>query len=411
MNWETKKQYNEEIATITERNGKMLTAAHEKGVDLTAEERQEFDRGYAEVDKLRERIELCDKQAEMESTIVRHFTEPRLDRQDNNEDRAKKITEKFILTGELEPEERSYMAQYRDANVGLDVGQTSGGKEWLAPQYVKEIVQKFNYVGGMRKSCTVIESPTTSPWVYFGGDETNAEGEEVSSVANDSSDDVSDDTVDTYQTLITPVQFSSKNVKVSLSQLNNNASGITDFLSTALANRVARTQNKKWTTDASVGIIKVCDVGKTTASYSEVTYPEWVDFTESLDYLYSQDFNNCQIQMTQPTRALLRKLVDDNHRPLYSNDNLNGNIEKFADYQIVINPHMEDIGSGKVIAALGNFKAGYVIADYLGGGQLWRFWDSNTAKNFCVEFLYGQISGGNCINKNAIKLLKMGTSS
>jgi HK97 family phage major capsid protein len=244
--------------------------------------------------------------------------------------------------------------------------------------------------------------------VYFGGDESNATGEIVAGFDTA----VTQDTISTYQITITPQQFSSKYVPVSLSMLGNQASNITDYLTTSLANRVGRIQNTTWTTGASVGITTQCSVGKTTASATAITFAEWLDLTASVDYIYQADKANCTLMCNQTTLRLLKGLTTDYGVPLYSCLNVGANLgESFDGFGIQVNNAMANPTTGNKAAAFGNFKSAYVIADYLGGGQLYRLQDSNSMKVFSVFFLYGQVTGGNVVNSSAVKLLRMNAGS
>src|SRR4029077_17954806 len=131
-----------------------------------------------------------------------------------------------------------------DEQRAITAGTVNAGAEFVPQGFNSTFHEKLNSYGGVRPDGSeVITSASGNPWVYATFDDTSNTGE-LTSEASDVTEDV-DPTTD--KLTLGGYMFDSKVVKVSFQQLADGAFPIDTWLGKALATRVARIQNTKFT--------------------------------------------------------------------------------------------------------------------------------------------------------------------
>jgi HK97 family phage major capsid protein len=228
-------------------------------------------------------------------------------------------------------------------------------------------------------------------------DDTAAEGEMVAENIAATADDLSFGSV-----TLNAYKFSSKIIPISMEALQDTAVDTEAVVLDAIAMRIARGQNRKFTTGSGVaepqGIVTGAALGKTGASASAITYDELVDTFHSLDPAY-RDSGSCRWMMHDSTFQVIRKLKDGQQRPLWlPNDESAMNSPNGAIFNkpIVINQHMATIAAAAKTILFGDF-AKYLIRDVM-DVLILRFTDSAYASKAQVGFLAWARADGKLID-------------
>lgn len=205
-------------------------------------------------------------------------------------------------------------------------------------------------------------------------------------------------------------RFSSKTITVSMELLQDAAFDISAFVETRLRNRIGRLQNRKFTTGSGnsepTGLVTAAPVGKTGAAgqVATVIYDDLVDMVESVDAGY-EDEGPLSWQFSQDMRKIIRKLKDNDGRPLWTpsieSGRQAGEPELLLGYPLVINNHMPTPGASAKSITFGQHKR-YVVHDRL-ALTLFRMDDSAYMRKGQVGFLAYARAGGNLVDLAAVK--------
>ncbi len=223
--------------------------------------------------------------------------------------------------------------------------------------------------------------------------------------------DDADNDPDTSNVMLGAHIFSSKVVRVPITLAQDSAFPIDTWLADALAERIGRIQNSYFTTGSGTnqpkGCVTASTLGKTCAATNAVTYVELLDFLHSLDIAYR---GNAKLMFHDTTLLALKKLVDDNNRPLWDG----GNVALATPATIngvgyVINNDMAHVGSGvsSKFALYGDFSR-YLVRD-VGQVELARL-DQTYMASLQIGYISWLRSDGNLIDTSSIKHMKTAAS-
>jgi HK97 family phage major capsid protein len=159
-------------------------------------------------------------------------------------------------------------------------------------------------------------------------------------------------------------EFSSKIVKVPRSALTDSAN-LETSLGVSLGMRVARSFNRKCTVGTGGtqprGYLTAASIGKTTSSATAVTRAEVLDLLHSIDVAYRGP--QCRLVMNDLILAELRKLLDNQNRPLdlVTYDNDGAPRWRDGNYRIALNNHMDStLATTNKTIAFGDFSKGII---------------------------------------------------
>ena len=277
-------------------------------------------------------------------------------------------------------------------------------------------IAKLKAFGGMRQVASQISTSAGNPLSWGTYDDTSSEGEIVAeTVSATDNDDISFGTVS-----IGAWKFSSKVVPISLEVLQDAAVNIEQIVNDALLMRIARGQNRYFTTGTGTsqpkGVVTAANVGYTTPTGSSTTlaYDYFVELLHSVDPAYRND-PSAGFMFNDATLKVIKKLKDSNGLPLWlastgSVLESKDNPDTFMGYRYTINQHMASIVANAKPMLFGAFSK-YLIRDVM-EMQMFRFTDSTYVKKGQVGFLAWARADGNMIDASnqSISALQMAAS-
>lgn len=152
-------------------------------------------------------------------------------------------------------------------------------------------------------------------------------------------------------------KYTSKIIPVSNELLADSAFDVEAFVSTAVANRIARIANKHFTTGTGSaqpeGIVTAAGVGVEAAAATAVTAAELVELTGEVDIAYHP---NARYMFNQKTLTALMSLNGSDGRPLWQASLRDGSPATLNGFAYVINNAMPDIAAGARAIIFGDFS-------------------------------------------------------
>lgn len=224
--------------------------------------------------------------------------------------------ERDILNDGLRVDPRDMTAEQRAQTTATG---SSGG--FTVPEgffnRLTEATRDFNFM--MQAGAEILTTDSGNDLPMPTNDDTGNTGEIIGeNVAH--TDDNSGDLVFGSKTLKS-FMYSSKVVRVPIQLIQDSAFDMESFLSRKLGERLGRKSNADFTVGAGTslpfGVVTDARVGKTATATAAITYGELIDLMETLDVSYDA---NAKWMFNQSTRGALKKLLDDNNRPLFDFD-------------------------------------------------------------------------------------------
>ena len=371
------KQIREKRAQVWAQMQAILTRSAE---NLTAEDRQEWDRLEAELAALSGDLERAERAAVLAvvdySGVIdsRSTTSDASTAEDTDAD-YRTAFELYVRYGseELNREQRGVLrsgAMSEDTRRELraqGVGTSAAGGYTVPPEFWNKLVETMKFYSGMRQVAEGIATDTGAslPWM------TNNDTANVGAILAENTAVTEQDL--TFGTISLDVfMYTSKMVRVSLQLIQDSAVSIDDFLPRKLGERIGRIQNQHFTTGTGtaqpLGLITGGNAVQAAAASANVTsysYETLVDATMRLDPAYLMG-GNLRWMASQAAIAAIRKLKDGNGLPLWQPSVQVGAPDSLLGYGIVLNNDMAVPAANAKSLAFGDFKAGYVIRDARG---------------------------------------------
>jgi HK97 family phage major capsid protein len=144
--------------------------------------------------------------------------------------------------------------------------------------------------------------------------------------------------------------------------LQDSAIDLESFIGGALGERIARIFNTHATTGDNSSKpqgISASGAGKTAAAVDAITFAELLDLQHSLDPAYRA---NAKFMMHDSTFKLVRKLVDDQNRPIFMNDLSATSPGTLFGVPVVINQDVATVAASAKAIYYGDFSK-YIIRD------------------------------------------------
>lgn len=292
----------------------------------------------------------------------------------------------------------------RNRNRVLNVAEASsatGGV--LVPTIVMPTVLEFlKAYGGMRLVAWILATAGGQPFTWGTIDDTAAEGEIVAENVAAADDDLAFGSV-----TINAFKFSSKVIPVSMEILQDAAVNVESIVLRALATRIARGQNRYFTTGTGVGqpegVLTAASLGyqAPVGNTTSLSYDFFQELYHTLDPAYREG-SSVAWMMHDSTWKVVKKLKDSAGRPLFlpaigaafeggpaSGYTIEGK-------PIVINQHMPQVAASAKTILFGDFSK-YLIRDVM-DVLILRFTDSAYAKKAQVGFLAWARADGRLID-------------
>jgi HK97 family phage major capsid protein len=247
--------------------------------------------------------------------------------------------------------------EYRALTVGTD---SSGG--YVVPDLFRnELQTTLKAFGGVREVANVIttDSGQNLEWPTFDG--TAQVGaivaENVQVAELDPAFGIA--SLDSYL-------WSSKLVRVPIQLTQDSAIDIESFLRNALAERIARIQNTKFTVGTGTGepdgVAVGATVGKTAASATVLTPDEIIDLVHSVDPAYRA---NGKFMLNDAIIATIRKMKEATTNAYMWQPGMQAGVPStLLGYPVITNQDMDaSLATTDIAALFGDFKKYYVIRD------------------------------------------------
>lgn len=233
----------------------------------------------------------------------------------------------------------------------------SAGGYTVPAGFLNQLEESLLAFGGMREVATVLRTDSGNdlpiPTVNDTGN--------VGAILAENSQ-VAEQDMTFAQITLKAYKYSSKLVRVSAELLQDTAIDLESFIGNALGNRIARILNTHFTTGDNSskpqGVVNA-GTGVTCASASAITYGELLDLQHSVDPSYRA---NARFMMHDSTLKAIRKLVDDQNRPIFQADITGASPGTLLGMPIVINQDIATIATGAKAIVCGDFSK-YIIRD------------------------------------------------
>jgi HK97 family phage major capsid protein/HK97 family phage prohead protease len=256
-------QLREQRANAWSQLQEIMAVAEREGRDLSAEEREKYDRGEADLDRLGDDISRQERHEERSgsspaSTAPASCPRPRPTSPDGlgdpeDQKRYDSAFGSWMRRGneDLSREERSALrsgwvdgAELRAAGVATG----GAGGYTVPPAFRAKLVEAMTFVAPMRQYAEVITTDTGAnlPWPTV--DDTANEGAILAENTQ-----VSEQDFVFGQASLDAYMYTSKLVRVSFQLLNDNAFNLEAYLARALGQRIGRIQNRHFTVGTGTG--------------------------------------------------------------------------------------------------------------------------------------------------------------
>ena len=365
---------------------------------------------YAEIDTIDAQIERAEKQAKIDgdqaaadagvTTLagIYHAGREAAERarahlspeQREQQDRYSGAFRNFILHGvsgmTREDADALRAGSVQAAQSGQQGNGAAGG--YLVPTgWGGQLLEALAAFGGMRNVATVVSTSGGHPLPWPTVDETAVEGEIVAENQPASGADFS-----FGLTQINAYKFSSKIVAIPFELLQDQGPGIDieSFTRRALALRIARITNRKFTVGSGVGepqgLVTIAAVGKAgaTGQATIVLTDDLIDLEHSIDPAY-RSMPGVGWMFHDTTLRVLKKMKDSQNRPLWLPGFDTKEPDTFLQYRYTINQHMPVMAASAKSILFGDLSQ-YMIRDVM-AVTLFRFDDSAYVSRGQIGFL------------------------
>lgn len=259
---------------------------------------------------------------------------------------------------------RRLQREERGTNI---VGTDNLGGYTVPDEMMRRIDIAMLQFGGMRQVAEIMPTNTGAPLPIPTANDTNQEGEILGEIAATNEQEVSfgDVTLGAYK-------FSSKRIPISIELLQDSATQMPGFIGARIGERIGRIANRMFTvgtgTNQPRGIVTdATSSGITTASATALAYDEVLGLVHSVDIAYR---DNARFMWHDNTLLLMKKMKDDQGRPLWMPSLIPGAPDTFDNFPYTVNNHMPQ-GTGTKAILFGDLSK-YVIRDAM-GLELFRF--------------------------------------
>lgn len=376
------------------------------------EQQKQYDALVADIDRIDAQIERTQKAYDLEA-LNRATIEQRADLNGISHDEATHQIQQeksvFVawLRGGMEAlsHEQQQIVARKAASIRATLGTSvpaEGG--YLVPTDVaRQLIEAMKAFGGLRDVATILPTASGNPINY---PTTNATAEEGEIVGENQSVSAADFAFGVKS--IGAYKYSSKSVAVPFELLQDAVIDLEAHITDRLAQRIARITNKHFTigtgTGQPTGIVTAATLGATASAEDAITFDELIELEHSVDPAYRQS-GNCRFMFHDGTLKQLKKLKDDQNRPLWLPGVAVKEPDTILGYSYTINQHMPTLATAAKTVLFGDFSK-YLIRDVM-AVSLFRLTDSKYTEKGQVGFLAFSRHDGNLIDVGgAVKYLQ-----
>ncbi len=369
------------------------------GTDFTKEVENQIDALYADIDRIDAQIERAEKQAKIDGDAALGEADREAGEraraqltpdQREQQDRYSAAFRNFILNGMQSLTQEELVALRTGTPQNAQSGQQANGAQggFLVPTgWGGQLLEALATFGGMRRVATILQTAGGNTIPFPTVDETQVEGEIVPENQPASAGDFNFGIAS-----IGGYKFSSKIVAIPFELLQDQGPGIDieAFTRRALAMRIARITNRKFTVGTGVGepqgIVTASPVGAALATGKATGFvtDDLVDLEHSVDPAY-RSMPGVGWMFHDTTLRFCKKMKDAEGRPLWLPGVAVKEPDTLLGYRYEINQHMPVMEANAKSVLFGDMSA-YMIRDIM-NVTLFRFDDSAFITRGQIGFL------------------------
>lgn len=367
----TTRQLMERRASAWAEMQELLNRADTEGRDLTAEERQTFDRQEGEVRQLdedidrHERLNVLHRDGGVESddVVTRGGGQPTGDQPDLYGEAFTAFVRGGM--GDISAEQRSALQAGFVSGQELraqGVATTTAGGYTVPPEWRNRIVEAMVAYTPIRPYAEVITTDTGANLPWPTSDDTANEGAILAENTQ-----VTEQDLTFGQASIDAYMYTSKMVRVSLQLLQDTGIDLPGFIGRKLGERIGRVHARHFTVGTGTaqpqGVVTGAGVGKTgaTGQTTTVTWDDLIDLEHSIDPAYRND--NAIYMFHDLSLAKLRKVKDADGRYLWQPSVQPGVASTINGHRYVVNNYMAQMAANARSVLFGDLRRGYLIRD------------------------------------------------
>jgi HK97 family phage major capsid protein len=382
----------EKIANFAQQANHLLA---EKGDQIwTPEDQAKFDGFTNEINAARQQITNLERMRELEADKFFQNTQSKKP-EDGVEVTTLVACALYLRNGmNLTAEQAAQVRNAMSTTTGSEGGFT------VPAEVASMVIDRLKAYGGMREVATIMPTNTGDQMNWPTSDGTGEEGEIVAENTQTNVLDV------TFGTVGLPVfNYSSKAVALPLQLIMDSAVDVVAFVVNRLAVRIARIQNRHFTTGTGtgqpLGLLTVAGVGKAgaTGQTLTITYDDLVDLKHSVNRAYRK---GAKYMMNDTSVAAVSKIKDTVGRPIWIPAITEGAPDMLNGHSVAINDDVPAMAANAKSIAFGDLSQ-YTIRDVKNSTIMRRFDDSPFALKGQAGFCGWTRSGGNLLEPAAVK--------
>jgi HK97 family phage major capsid protein len=332
-------------------------------IDLSETEQRDFsdeeDKKFQDLEKRSEQITKAIERLEKAERDLggKAGKEKRRQEKESAEERQEKMEAAFrsYLRGgmsALTTEQREFLEEQRALNTGTDA---EGG--FTVPEgFSNTLEQAMLDFGGIMSVAQILDTNTGNDLPYPTTNDTSNKGAILgeNQAAGESVDPAFGSVI------LKAFTYSSKPVLISNQLLQDNAVNLDSVIAQMLVDRVMRAFAEHAATGGGTSTPQGVTIGGTKgadAAVSSITYDNLVDLQHSVDKNYRK---NGTFMFNDNTLKVLRKLKDDQGRPIFQESMRDGEPSTILGKPYVVDNDMPDIGASAKSIAFGDFNK-YIV--------------------------------------------------
>ncbi len=361
----------EERANVWNEMTSVMDVAERDARELTAEEREKWDKMEARLSELSSDIERFQKQNELEGRFKTINDETldgtRTPRTGNDsEERVTQAFSNFLRRGlsDISAEDRAIMQARFERRAQSEGTTTAGG--YLVPEgYWKRISEVMKAYGGLLGISNVIHTSSGQPLPWPNNDDTA----NVGSIIGENTQ-VTEVDLAVGQRILNAWTYTSNLVLVSLELLQDSAFDLDAWIPKKLGVRIGRAVANHLVngtgTGQPTGILSSVATGTTgaTGETTSIIYDDLVNLVHSVDPAYRAG-GNCRFVMNDLSMAVIRKLKDNYGHPLWQPSITDKSPDLLLGYPLTIDQAMPVMAANAKSVLFGDFEAGMVVRQCL----------------------------------------------
>lgn len=373
----------EEKAATWTRMCEITDTAEREGRDLTAEERENWDKAEERLAEITKDEERLNRQAELNSELRTPQPDHRLapipdQRTEADEKRVEVAFTNWLKRGmdRLSGEDRAVMQSRFDAEAearaeGIATGGAGG---YLVPTgFWQNLVIAMKAYGGIQANANILDTASGQPMQWPSADDTG----NVGAILGENTQVSQQDIAFTQKTL-NAYTYTSKLVLVSLQLIQDSAFDVDTFVEGRLAERIGRATAQHFATGTGTsqpqglvtGLVAANSGSQvltlSTGSATTFSADNLIDLVHKVDPAYRQS-GRARFVLNDTSIAIIRKLKDNQGRYLWQPDYIaGGDRDAILGYPYTVDQGLDSPAASKYPVVFGDIYAAYVIRRALG---------------------------------------------